>query len=53
MSLDLAEGDSLHWVGLQHAFDEVFDVRRNLPRNVIVALLDFREKEGQLLVIKW
>ena len=38
---------------LKHAFDEVLDVSRDLPRHVVITLLYFREKEGQLFVIKW
>lgn len=53
MPLDLTQGDSLDWIGLKHAFDEVLDVSRDLPRHVVITLLYFREKEGQLFVIKW
>jgi len=51
--LDLAEFDALYWVGLKHAPNEVFTVGRDLDRHAVVALLDFHEEHGQLLVVEW
>ena len=45
MLLDFIERYPFDRVGLQHALDEIFHIGWNLPRHVVISLLDLREQK--------
>ena len=52
MVLNLLQGDTLHWVWLQHSVDQVLNLWREVIWNVIPAFFDLAEQLRHLVVVE-
>ena len=50
--LDFLQGDTLHWVGLEHSVDEVLHSWRKMAWYVISTFFDLVEELGHMIVVE-